>query len=93
MNGARGSSRYFSATPTVVLASSAVALMHVRAWREVPLKSTSSAVAALGDATWTRYSSPSSTPSQSAACPQPSHAPSGIVASASAIRSALASQT
>ena len=92
MNAPRGSSRYFTATPTVVLTSSAVALMQVRAWREVPLKSTSRRSSRLVIATCTRYSSPSSTPSQSLMS-QPSQRPSGSSARASAMRSALASQT
>ena len=91
-NGVRGSNRYLNATPTVVLASSAVALMQVRACREVPLKSTSARPPRLVILTWTRYSSDSSTPSQSAAS-SPSHSPSPIAASASDIRSAAASQT
>ena len=41
VNGVRGSKRYLNATPTVVFASSAVPLMHERACREVPLRSTS----------------------------------------------------
>ena len=43
VNALAGSMSIFSPTPTAVLASRAPALMHVRAWREVPLKSTSSA--------------------------------------------------
>ena len=80
-----------NAIPTVVFASSGVALMHVRAWREVPLKSTSARPPRFVTVTWTRYSSSSPAASQSITS-SPSHVPSGIAASAVDIRSAAASQ-
>ena len=48
-NGVRGSKRYLNATPTVVLASSAVALMHVRRLARGAAEVDLGAVAALGD--------------------------------------------
>ena len=92
VNGPRGSKRYLKATPTVVFASSAVQLMQVRAWREVPLKSTSARRPRLVIRTWMRYSSVSSSVSQSQRS-SPSQVPSGIASSALSIRSAAASQT
>ena len=79
VNTPAGSNRYFITIPTDVFASRAVALMHVRAWREVPLKSTSSRPPRFVTATRIRYSSESSTPSQSTIA-SPVQLPSGMLA-------------
>ena len=91
VNQPSGSKRYLNATPTVVLASSGVALMQVRACREVPPKSTSARPPRFVTVTRTRYSSSSPAASQSIRS-SPTQVPSGIAASAVDIRSAAASQ-
>jgi hypothetical protein len=61
----RASSRYLNATPTTDFASRNVAFTDVRAWRELPEKSTSARSPAFVIRTWTRYSSSSAAPSAS----------------------------
>jgi hypothetical protein len=65
VNGERGSNRNLNATPMPVLVSSQPALTQVRAWRDEPLRSTSTRWPFLVILTFSRNASSSAMPSAS----------------------------